>query len=235
MCGRYGFGNPARLGTLPFGVILPEFEAHYNLTPSQNVPLVRDVGKGAHTDRDAIMARWGLVPFWADDPAIGNRMANARGETVATKPSFRAAFKQRRGLMPLDLFYEWQPLSGSKVKQPWCIRMPDAAPFAFGAVWERWTPKNAPDAEPLITCAIITTTPNAVMAPIHDRMPVIIAPDDFDAWLDTATAPDVVQSLVRPYDGPMHAFRVSTRVNSPRSNDVLNIEPLTDPYIEPLL
>ena len=106
MCGRYGFGNPARLGTLPWGVTLPEFAAHFNLTPSHEVPLVRETGPGHDSVRDAVMARWGLVPFWADDPAIGNRMANARGETVATKPSFRAAFKQRRGLMPLDLFYE---------------------------------------------------------------------------------------------------------------------------------
>lgn len=222
MCGRYGFGNPARLSELPFGVTLPDLMPHYNIAPSLNVPLVRETGQG----RDAVLATWGLVPFWADDPAIGNRLANARGETVATKPSFRAAFKQRRGLMPLDLFYEWQPLDGSKVKQPWCIRLPDNAPFAFGAVWERWTPKTQPDAEPLITCSIITTTPNDIMAPIHDRMPVIIHPDDFATWLNPSTSAAAAQALVKPYAGAMHAYRVSTRVNSPRFNDVLCIEPI---------
>lgn len=222
MCGRYGFGNPARLGTLPFGVELPVLEAHFNLTPTQNVPFVRETAVG----RDATLVRWGLVPFWADDPAIGNRLANARGDTVASKPSFRAAFKARRGLLPADLFYEWQVIAGQKVKQPWCIRLPDDAPFAMGAIWESWTPKNDPGAEPLVTCAIITTEANDVMRPIHDRMPVIIEPGDFDAWLDPHTKPADAQTLVRPYALSMHAYRVSTRVNSPRFNDPSCIEPL---------
>ncbi|MBL0171278.1 MAG: SOS response-associated peptidase [Gemmatimonadaceae bacterium] len=222
MCGRYGFGNPARLGTLPFGAALPLLTARFNLTPSQPVPLVRETSGG----RDALLARWGLVPFWADDPSIGNRLANARGDTVATKPSFRAAFRQRRGLMPVDLFYEWQVIAGQKVKQPWCIRLPDDEPFAFGAIWEQWTPKHDPGAEPLITCAIITTEPNAVMAPIHDRMPVIMPPDHYEAWLDPSTRPAVAQSLVQPYAGPMLAWPVSTRVNSPRTDDAECITPL---------
>lgn len=224
MCGRYGFGNPARLGTLPFGVSLPTLEPQFNITPSQSVPLVRTVAGG----RDAVMARWGLVPFWADDPAIGNRMANARGETVASKPSFRNAFKQRRGLMPLDLFYEWQPLPGQKVKQPWCIRMPNAAPFAFAALWEQWTPKGSSEVTPLITCAVITTTPNDIMAPIHDRMPVIVAPEDFDCWLDPATSPADAQALIKPFEGVLDAYRVSTVVNSPRFQGPECMEPLTD-------
>ncbi len=222
MCGRYGFGNPARLGTLPFGATLPDLTPNYNIAPTREVPLVR-----AYEDvRDAVFARWGLVPFWADDPSIGNRLANARGDTVASKPSFRAAFKARRGLMPADLFYEWQIVAGQKVKQPWCMRLPDAAPFAFGAIWERWTPKNDPGAEPLVTCAIITTEVNEVMRPIHDRMPVIIAPDDYDTWLDPRTTAAAAQALVRPYEGPMEAWPVSTRVNSPRANDAECIAPL---------
>jgi putative SOS response-associated peptidase YedK len=223
MCGRYGFGNPARLGTLPFGVTLPELDAHYNLAPSRDVPLVRVDGDV----RDAVLARWGLVPFWADDPSIGNRLANARGDTVASKPSFRAAFKLRRGLMPADLFYEWQVVEGQKAKQPWCMRLPDDAPFAFGAIWERWTPKGDPNVEPLVSCAIITTEPNAVMQRIHERMPVIIAPEDYDAWLDPRTSPTVAQSLVRPWAGALRAWPVGLRVNSPRFDDADCIAPLT--------
>jgi putative SOS response-associated peptidase YedK len=222
MCGRYGFGNPARLGTLPFGAPLPALTAHYNIAPSRDVPLVRE-SDGA---RDAILARWGLVPFWADDPSIGNRLANARGDTVASKPSFRAAFKQRRGLMPADLFYEWQVVAGQKTKQPWCMRLPDDAPFAFGAIWERWVPKDNPEADALVTCAIITTEHNEVMRPIHDRMPVIVAPADYDAWLDPKTSTTTAQSLVRPYQGEMVAWPVALRVNSPRANDVELITPL---------
>ncbi len=222
MCGRYGFGNPARLGTLPFEAPLPALSARFNVAPSVDVPLVRETAAG----RDALLARWGLVPFWADDPSIGNRLANARGDTVASKPSFRAAFRQRRGLMPADLFYEWQVLVGQKGKQPWCVRLPDAEPFAFGAIWERWVPKEQPEAEPLITCAIITTEPNAVMSPIHDRMPLIIAPADYDAWLDPGTSPSAAQSLVRPYQGALEAWRVGARVNNPKFDDEECIAPL---------
>ena len=226
MCGRYGFGNPARLGTLPLGVELPPLTPRFNITPAQAVPLVRETVQG----RDAVLARWGLVPFWADDPSIGNRMANARGDTVATKPSFRAAFRQRRGIMPADLFYEWQPLPGQKIKQPWCIGLPDRAPFGLAALWEQWTPRGQPladaEAAPLLTCALITTEPNALMAPIHDRMPVLLHPEDFERWLNTATPLEAVQALIRPWDGPMVAWPVSTAVNSPRVDDPALIEPV---------
>lgn len=214
MCGRYGFGNPARVGTLPFGVPLPALEAHFNIAPSREIPIVRQTERA----RDAVFAKWGLVPFWADDPSIGNRLANARGDTIASKPSFRNAFKQRRALMPADLYYEWQVIAGQKVKQPWCIRLPDDAPFAMGAIWERWTPKNDPAADALVSCAVITTEANEVMRPIHDRMPVIIAPEDFDAWLDPTTPSDVAQALVKPWAHEMVAWPVSTAVNTPRAN-----------------
>lgn len=213
MCGRYGFGNPARLGTLPLGVDLPALEPRFNVAPSQAVPLVlQDAG-----ERRALMAHWGLVPFWADSPAIGNKLANARGDTVAAKPSFRGAFKARRGLMPADRFYEWQPLPGQKVKQPWCIQLEDEAPFCFAALWERWTPKDAPGAEPLLSCCLITTEPNGTMGPIHDRMPVIVPPEAYAQWLDPATPAAVAQALIRPYDGAMRAYPVSTYVNAPRN------------------
>ena len=223
MCGRYGFGNPERLSTLPFGVPLPELVQRFNLTPSQDVPLVRETRKG----REARMVRWGLVPYWADDKSIGNRLVNARGDSVATKPSFRDAFAERRGLLPADLFYEWQELRDHPVRQPWCVRLPDDAPFAFGAVWDRWKPKGEPDAEPLYTCAIITTEPNATMARIHDRMPLIIEPEDYDRWLDPLSALSTAQALVRPYAGEMEAWPVSLRVNNPRVDDAACIAPLT--------
>lgn len=219
MCGRYGFGNPTRLAELPLGVdiaaSLPDLQPRWNITPSQQVVLVRETAGG----REARWARWGLVPFWADDPSIGNRLANARGDTVAVKPSFRAAFAKRRGIMPADLFYEWQALEGAKVKQPWCIRMPGDAPFAIAAIWESWTPKDGTEASPLGTCCLITTEPNDVMRPIHDRMPVILSPDDYDTWLDPSSSPAVLQRLVRPYGGAMHAYKVSRMVNAP-VNDV---------------
>lgn len=223
MCGRYGFGNPARLGILPLGVDFPGLPARFNVAPSQAVPLVLH-DRGA---RQGVMARWGLVPFWADDPAIGNRLANARGETVATKPSFRGAFKSRRGIMPADLFYEWQTLAGQKVKQPWCIRMADDRPFAMAALWERWVPKAQPDADPLLTCCIITTDPNSTMVPLHDRMPVILHEADYEEWLDPATPPARAQRLIVPFAGPMRAYPVSTYVNAPRNEGPACAEPLT--------
>jgi putative SOS response-associated peptidase YedK len=172
------------------------------------------------------MARWGLVPFWADDPAIGHRLVNARAETAATKPAFRAAFRHRRALMPADLFYEWQALPGHTTKQPWCIRLPHGEPFAMAALWEQWTPKTAPDAEPLVTCCLLTTAPNATMRPIHDRMPVILPPGLWDHWLDPATPVDTAQALLRPYPAPMDAHPVSTLVNNPRHEDPACCAPL---------
>lgn len=213
MCGRYGFGNPARLGTLPLGVALPALEPRFNVAPSQQVPVVLHDQHGRH----AAMARWGLVPFWADDPAIGHRLANARGDTVASKPSFRGAFKTRRALLPADRFYEWQVVAGQKLKQPWCIGLPDEAPFCFAGLWERWRPKADPDGEPVLSCCLITTEPNDTMAPLHDRMPVILPPEAYDAWLDPATPATAAQALIRPYAGPMRAYPVSTYVNAPRN------------------
>jgi putative SOS response-associated peptidase YedK len=229
MCGRYGFGNPARLNELPLGVMLPPSVPRFNVGPMQEVPFVLQEGG----ERSATLARWGLVPFWADDPTMGARMCNARGDTVAEKPAFRSAFRSRRGLMPAEFFYEWQPLEGQKVKQPWCIALDNGEPFAFAALWERWRPKTAPEGEgeaaPLTTCAVITTEPNATMAPIHDRMPVILKPEDFEEWLAPETTIARARALVRPYDGPMRAWKVSTRVNKVANEGGENIRPLDGP------
>ncbi len=222
MCGRYGFGNPARFDALGLGVQFPPLGPRFNVAPSQSVPLVTQDADG----RSVRVARWGLVPGWADEPSIGARLANARGDTVGTKPSFRAAFKHRRGLMPADLFYEWQLVPGQKTKQPWCIRLPDDAPFLLGALWEEWTPRNDPIAEPLSTCAVITTEPNTVMSRIHDRMPVLIHPADAAEWLDPKTPKTRAQALIAPYTGPLENYPVSLWLNTPRHDDARCAEPL---------
>jgi len=232
MCGRYGFGNPARLNALPLGLppgsALPPSVPRFNIGPMQDVPLVlQDDG-----ERAATMARWGLVPFWADDPSIGSRMCNARGDTVAEKPVFRSAFRTRRALMPAEFFYEWQQIDGQKVKQPWCIALADGAPFAFAALWDRWKPHGEPQgdevAEALTTCAVITTEPNDTMAAIHNRMPVILKPEDFEEWMAAETTVARARALVRPYDGPMRAWKVSTRVNKIANEGGENIRPADD-------
>jgi putative SOS response-associated peptidase YedK len=225
VCGRYGFGNPARFDTLALGVVMPPIGPRFNVAPSQSVPFIHQDAAG----RAAGLVRWGLVPAWADDPSIGNRLANARGDTIATKPSFRSAFRSRRGLMPADLFYEWQQVPGQKVKQPWCIRLPDEEPFLLGAIWEEWTPRNDPISSPLRTCAVITTEPNAVMSRIHDRMPLIVPRPHADAWLDPATSPAIALDLIRPWSGPLVSYPVSLWLNAPKHDDARCAAPMLLP------
>lgn len=222
MCGRYGFGNPARLGTLPLGVTFPALAPRYNVAPSQAVPLVLQEGD----TRELRMAKWGLIPFWAEDPGIGHKLANARAEGIASKPAFRAAFKKQRGLMPADLFYEWQVVPGHQGKQPWCIRMPDDEPFVMAALWDLWQPKHDPIADPVLTCCVITTDANATMEPIHHRMPVILPLSDVDAWLNPVTTPAEAARLLRPYEGPLNAYQVKTWVNATRNDDPQCATPL---------
>jgi putative SOS response-associated peptidase YedK len=144
------------------------------------------------------MLRWGLIPSWADDPKIGSRMINARGETVADKPSFRKAFRARRCLIPADGFYEWKK-EGSK-KQPYHVHRADYGLFAFAGLWERWKPKGE-GAAAIESCTIITTEASEHMRVLHERMPVIIAPRDYDLWLDTPEGEaERLQMLVRPYE-----------------------------------
>jgi len=185
--------------------------ARYNIAPMQDVPIIR---RGPTGLRELVEVRWGLVPRWAKDPAIGNRMINARAETLAEKPSFRTALKRHRCLLPADGFYEWkQTPSGGK--QPIHIGMKDGAPFAFAGLFERWL---SPAGEVLDTCTIITTQSNALLAPLHDRMPVIVAPDAFDRWLDVAN--EDTAELFTPYPAEaMTYYPVSPRVNSVRNDD----------------
>jgi putative SOS response-associated peptidase YedK len=159
------------------------------------------------------LLKWGLIPSWAKDPKIGNKMINARAETVAEKPAFRAALKKRRCLIPVDGFYEWK--REGKTKTPMYIQMKSGEPFALAGLYEFWKPADSD--KWIKSCTIITTTPNALMEDIHDRMPVIIKPNAYDHWLDPADAPaEKLLPLLKPYAAsPMKAVQVSNMVNSP--------------------
>jgi putative SOS response-associated peptidase YedK len=158
------------------------------------------------------------VPFWADDPSIGNRLINARSEEAASKPAFRAAMKSRRCLVPVSGFYEWQAIAGEKRKQPWYFTVKDAPLFAFAGLWESWSGgKGEKLPEPVETFTILTGKPNELVAPIHNRMPVIVRPEYYDRWLDAkATDPAALADVLEPFGAErMDAWKVSTRVNAP--------------------
>jgi putative SOS response-associated peptidase YedK len=156
-----------------------------------------------------VFLKWGLIPSWAKDASVGAKLINARSETVTEKPSFREAFKKRRCIIPADGFYKWQRTSGKK--QPYFFHMRDDHPFGFAGLWDRW---KSQDGEIIETCIILTTEANKVLSPVHDRMPVILHPEDYELWLDE----DVRLELLRPFDvSEMDGYPVSTLVNSPRS------------------
>lgn len=214
MCGRFTLTvDPAELKDLYQNASFPEkFAPRYNIAPSQAVLAIPNDGKNA-----ADFFLWGLIPSWAKDASIGNRMINARGETLAEKPSYRGVYKYKRCLIPADGFYEWKSQPGTKTKTPYFVHMKNGQPFAFAGLWDEW---RAADGSQLRTCTIITTSPNALMSPIHDRMPVILQPADYGEWLDEAPrAPDSLQHLIAAFPADlMEAYPVSALVNSP-SND----------------
>jgi putative SOS response-associated peptidase YedK len=222
MCGRYELhAQPAAIA-LAFGLAHPPaLRPRYNVAPMQEVPVVRVSPHGA---RELVMVRWGLVPRWAKDPSIGSKMINARGETVAAKPSFRTAFRRHRCLIPANGFYEWMPAAAGR-KQPVLIAMKDGSLFAFAGLYERWL---TGDGEPLDTCTVLTTDANALLRAVHDRMPVIVPPEQYERWLDPAQ--DGPQALVAPYPAEaMTWWPVSSRVNSVRHDDATLIERLPVP------
>ncbi|GMV37135.1 MAG: hypothetical protein AMXMBFR61_16430 [Fimbriimonadales bacterium] len=187
-----------------------DVEPRFNIAPSQRVPAIRLDAEG---ERELALLQWGLVPGWAKDTSIGAKLFNARSETVAEKPSFRNAFRKRRCLMPADGFYEWQPTNGRK--QPVYIRLAGGEPFAFASLWEIW---KSPDGEVLETCTLLTTEPNEVMAPIHNRMPVILRPEESDAWLAPEARLGDLLGLLKPFPSEAMEVRpVSTYVNNPRN------------------
>jgi putative SOS response-associated peptidase YedK len=196
----------------------PNLMPRYNIAPTQDVPIVRLTRDGS--GRELIMARWGLVPFWADDLKIGHRLINARRESVHTMRPFREAYSRRRCLVPADGFYEWR--KEGKTRQPMLIRRKDQAPFAFAGLWERWT--NPADGSVVRSCTIITCPANELVAPIHDRMPVILAAEHHGGWLDPAATDP--QSLLVPCPADsLEAFPVNPRVNKPQHDDSECIQP----------
>jgi putative SOS response-associated peptidase YedK len=223
MCGRYSLTTaPEALRRLFDFDVTPNLEPRYNIAPTQSAPVVRPAADG--TGRELAMLRWGLIPSWAKDASIGNKMINARAETVAEKPSFRSAFRHRRCLVPADGFYEWR--REGEIRQPFRIGMKGGAPFAFAGLWESWTGQE--DGTAIETFTIITTNANRRLLPIHARMPVILAPEAYDTWLDVGPrTAEPALAILRPFrEDPMAFYRVSTHVNSPRNDDPNCLKPL---------
>jgi putative SOS response-associated peptidase YedK len=191
----------------------------YNVAPTQDVAAVI----AADGERTIERLRWGLVPPWADAPKPSGRLINARAETIATSPVYRGSFRSKRCLIPVDGFYEWQRLESGR--QPFYIRPEDGDVLALAGLWSSWRDR-ATDAPPLRTCSIATTTPNDVMAPIHNRMPVLLAPASWDLWLDPATDPAELLSLLRPSEAALTAVRVSSIVNNPLNDGPSLVVPL---------
>lgn len=211
MCGRFTLtADPAELADVFGSYEFPtQFAPRFNIAPSQPILAIPNDAKNK-----ADFFLWGLIPSWAKDPAIGNKLINARGETAAEKPSFRGGFKYKRCLILADGFYEWKATAGAKTKTPYFIHMKDRKPFAFAGLWDVW---NSPEGDALRTCTIITTEPNELMSALHNRMPVILDPNDYDAWLDPAPqTPENLTHLIKPFPADaMSAHPVSTLVNKP--------------------
>lgn len=219
MCGRFTLAT----NTQKLAEAFAEFEVpadlppRYNVAPSQPVAVVANNGQ-----HKVEFFQWGLIPSWAKDPKIGNQMINARAETLAEKASFKNAYKRRRCLVLADGFYEWKK-EGDNTKTPVYIRLASGEPFAFGGLWEMW--QTAEDF--ILSCTIITTSPNELMAQIHNRMPLILPRDTYEQWLDPAErTPDQLNGLLKPYPAElMTAYPVSKLVNSPKNDSPVLIEP----------
>lgn len=225
MCGRYTLTSPSEDLALLFDISqLPLIPPRYNMAPTQEAAVVRVTAPGEPRRLDFL--RWGLIPYWAKEASIGNRMINARSEGVAEKPSYRHSFKKKRCLVPTSGFYEWK--KEGKAKQPYMIRRHDGKPFAFAGLWSTW--KDPEKQEPAETFTIMTTDANDFIRPLHDRMPVILAPEDFDLWLDPKIEDAArLQSLLRPAPNDiLETYPVSKLVNSPINEMPNCIEPLVE-------
>lgn len=222
MCGRYTIAAPSEAIRRMFGFRnpLPNLPARYNVAPTQDVPAVR-LENG---ERRLVMLRWGLVPAWSKEMASSAPLINARGESVADKPSFRTAFRLRRCLVPVDGFYEWKAM-GKGPKQPAHIHLKQGGLFALAGVWENW---KAPDGAIIESMALVTTSANATLQAVHDRMPVIVPPEKFEVWLDVERfGPREASSLIAPAPDDLLAFDwVSTRVNQVANDDAGLIVPV---------
>ena len=214
MCGRFTLTADATLiqEAFPWLNIPGGLQPRYNVAPTQPVAVVPNDGKN---QLDYFM--WGLIPSWAKDADIGNRLINARAETLAEKPSFRSSLKRKRCLILADGFYEWKQIPGQKAKLPMYIRLKSGQPFAFAGLWDEW---HSPDGSQVLSCTIITTEPNSMMQAIHNRMPVILSPEAYTAWLAQGDQkPETIIGLLQPYPPEkMTAYPVSILVNSPNND-----------------
>ncbi|MDD5249113.1 MAG: SOS response-associated peptidase [Rhodocyclaceae bacterium] len=221
MCGRYALYGPISRYRERFDAVASfDFGERYNIAPSSVVPVVRQAADGV---RRFVLAKWGLVPAWVKDPQAVRHPINAVAETAAVKPMFRHAFRKGRVLVPADAFYEWKAVGGKKV--PYLIRLRDQLPFGMAGLLEHW---RTPAGDDLVTFTILTVAANALISPLHNRMPAIVRPEDFAAWLDPEMA-DVerLQAILAPYpDRLMEAFAISPRINSPRNDSADLLRPM---------
>lgn len=219
MCGRFTLKTRPEVLAQHFELTeAPSVELRYNIAPTQPVAVVRTGPEGS--GRELSRLRWGLIPSWADDPAIGNRLINARAETAAEKPAYRAAFRNRRCLVLADGFFEWAKADGAK--HPHYFRLKDGGPFAFAGLWERWTKGE----QPIESCTLLTTEANDVVGPVHERMPVILGPEEYSRWLDLRRRrPEDVSAILRPFPAErMIGYPVERFVNDPRHDDPRCVE-----------
>jgi putative SOS response-associated peptidase YedK len=216
VCGRYRLSKRKQLVEEYFDTASgdEDWNPRYNIAPTQPIPVIRQNPK--ELVRELSLMRWGLIPAWAPNPSVAASMINARSETAATKPAFRDALKSRRCLIPADGFYEWA--RAGKTKQPYCFEVNEGELFAFAGIWDRW---KDPSGQWVKSCSILTTTPSAVTAAVHDRMPAILDPDSYDLWLDPGMRDiNAASELLKPYDaGLMRCYPVSSRINSVANDD----------------
>jgi putative SOS response-associated peptidase YedK len=220
MCGRFTLTTPFQQIQERFDAVLPDayHKPHYNIAPGQRIPVL-----GMNDQSTFELMKWGLVPHWAKDPKIGYKMINARGETVAEKPSFRVPFKRRRCLIPSDGFYEWDKISGTRT--PYHIRLKDRTLFSYAGLCDIW---KDPEGKEMQTFSIITTKSNDLVGKIHDRMPVILEEDDESIWMSKKTSPHQLLDLIRPYDADtMSITPLSTLVNNPKNDSEAVLKPAT--------
>ena len=232
MCGRYRLSRRKQLVEEYFDTPSDDMEwtPRYNIAPTQPVPVIRQNPKEPR--RELSLMRWGLIPSWAKDSSIAGQMINARSETAATKPAFRDPLTNRRCLVPADGFYEWK--RSGKARQPYCFEVNDGELFAFAGLWDRW---KDPGGQWVKSCSILTTTPNAVTSPVHDRMPVILDRADYDLWLDPGmTNAGAVSDMLKPYDARiMRCYPVSSRVNHVANDDAECSTPIEPTETQELL
>ncbi len=220
MCGRFALATEKHILEMLYQLeIRDDLEPRYNIAPGQDILALRLSPQRG--DRELVNLKWGLVPFWAEEQSIGNRLTNARAETAAEKPAFRSAFKKRRVLIPAGGFYEWKSEEGAK--QPYYICRLDGKPFSLAGLWERWEKGSVP----LETCTILTTEPNELVAKLHNRMPVIIPPEEYESWIDPETDQHTVAGLLTtaPSEG-LTAYPVSRQVNNPANDRAELLKPV---------